>query len=133
MKRKSGGSRRGGEADPKIATVDCPSCGCPNKPTDTVCMYCRGELSAGAVSLTRYVKAYANWFSRYLAYWMAGYVGNSIRLFASALMGIILSLAGFATAVKGLDSGSFLWFAVGALMALYGAAMLFNLAKRRGL
>lgn len=119
--------------------IECPMCGCPNRPSDRLCTYCRAELSA-APAQPGFIKSVADYLEYYMNYLKfrlktprrasnAKHMSKTVlvTLFALSLVGVGLYLL-FA-AIKG---AGFLYLCIGLLLVLYGGGVLNNLYRRGG-
>lgn len=120
-RRKDGGSRK--PIGKEFPVLECPGCGCPNRVTDTHCMYCRSELVTKEVSLGAVLSHYINSIRMAVG-------SEQVRQNAGALVTAALSIAmvigGLFLFVYGIGRGGMASLAVGVLLLLYGVSALSN-------
>jgi len=128
MRRRKSESKN--RSEPAWPVVECRNCGCPNRPDDVRCIYCRSVLSArpgkhtaGAFLAAFLYRLRQSSFPDSVARTAkAGFV-----LFVSAAL-ITAGLYLFYSAITG---GGFLTFCLGVLLTLYGGAALLNIFGKK--
>jgi hypothetical protein len=124
MRRRKSESKN--RSEPAWPVVECHNCGCPNRPDDIRCIYCRSVLSA------RSGKRTAGAFLTAFLYRLrqsrfpdsvARAVESGLVLFVSAA----LITAGLYLFYSAITVGGFLTFCLGVLFTLYGGAALLNI------
>lgn len=122
MKRKKDGGKRG-SAGRKIMVLECPQCGCPNRPKDRLCMYCNAELKSTGVTVKMAVEYYANYLRDFLA---SGNAVPYLYLLLTVAIAVLMTSFGVWFIVSGVKEGGMINWALGTLLLLYGVAALGN-------
>ncbi len=124
-RRKEGG--RTGQSGRRIESVECPKCGCPNKPGASCCMFCEMELEYKNAGFSYAVLYYGNYLKSRLGGARLrfpvkpGLVG---RVIFTALLACILGVIGAGLVIRGIEGGGFFNWAVGGLCLAYAASLM---------
>lgn len=123
MGQKRGGGHGGGTD--KLHILECPDCGCPNRPGDLKCMYCRADLTgpraAIKVRLYPYISNIREFFHSHRQ--EASRPGAAKSAWA-AVIALLLTVAGTAFLARGYQQGGYANWTLGILLFLYGGAAL---------
>ncbi|MEE8482977.1 MAG: hypothetical protein V3S46_00130 [Nitrospinota bacterium] len=132
MSQSQGGGHRDG-TDSRTIDVECPKCGCPNRPEDTHCMYCRKPLVYPENSVRGFVAAYANYFRRVILTLKWRITSGRMKILGGRLtafaVSTLLIAAGAAFLFAGIKTGGTLNWVLGALLLIYGISAIINLRQ----
>ncbi len=121
------GRGQGSGTDRWISEIDCPSCGCPNRPRDRRCMYCREELHAGSASFRIALSPYITNLRKFFNPVPDSKSGSPIwKIALSVLLSSALLAIGVTFIMKGMHQPGYFNWMVAALLVIYGVAALRN-------
>ena len=113
--------------------LNCPHCGCPNKPNDTICSFCDAALNEKPplpVLLREYVES-LKW--RYKLKSPGSSPSQVVKEKAGSvltvLLGLVMGVIGGWFFLRAMATGGFADFIIGAVFALYGAFAIINTLK----
>lgn len=116
-----GGGPGGGTE--KLRVLECPECGCPYRPGDQKCMYCRTELTGPGAAIKVRLYPYISNIREFFAHHRAEQSRpGAVKSFWAAAIAFLLLVAGTAFLVRGFEQGGYVNWTVGILLFLYGGA-----------
>jgi len=101
--------------------IDCPHCGCPNRPTDNLCSFCAKNLSSSPGVSSRIRKAVERMKWRYKMRRGHAPTGRSVAASVMTLvLGLSLAALGGYFTLQGITGGSVSWTLIGGIFVAYG-------------
>ncbi len=120
------GGKPGGGTD-KLHFIECPGCGCPNRPSEQKCMYCQAELQGPAAAIKEHLYPYLNNIRAFLSFQPpADEVKGLLRSAFALLLAAVFIGLGVTFAFRGVRHGGYFNWTVCALLLFYGGAALRN-------
>lgn len=120
------GGKPGGGTD-KLHFIECPGCGCPNRPSEQKCMYCQAELQGPAAAIKGHLYPYLNNIRAFFSFQQPpDEVNGWLRSGLALLLAAVFIGLGVTFAIRGVRHGGYFNWTVGALLLIYGGAALRN-------
>lgn len=120
------GGKPGGGTD-KLHFIECPGCGCPNRPSEQKCMYCQSELQGPAAAIKGHIYPYLHDIRAFFSFQQPAHeVKGLLRSGLALLLAAVFIGLGVSFAIRATGHGGYFNWTIAALLLFYGGAALRN-------